>query len=923
MGSFLGPSNKGNATVLTEYTQVDVQTSAQGLPIPIGWGTFRVAANLIDTGFFNAIPLNSSGKGGGGKGGAIGKGSGAVTQYDYQAMVVMALCEGPIQGLGNVYVNQSVFLYGSGLPPSVTSIPDVVFSGQIDQAAWGFLLANEPSHALSYSQTAYVADSALDMGAAPVIPDIGWEVIGRFTNTMPDFPKDANPADIINDLLTNPQYNVGFGPSVGTTGSFIDGNSWTIYKSYCQAQGILLSPVLDTQEQLGTILKRWADLTNTWMFWSSGVLKFVPLGDTSITAYGGVYTVDSTPIFNLGYADVIFEKGQPPFTITRVDPADAYNYLRLEIRPRDYYYDAFPVEFKDQDLVDKFGQLNAPTVEAHDICDPLFGAVAVQLLGQRYAYIRNTWSFKVGWELGCVLEPGDLITVSDPHIGTLEPVRIRQLDEDDKGNWAVIAEEFPGGITGAIGTGTAIGTQIQPIGNPTLISQFNEAGNINPPAIFEPQSTFTGGVAQIWLSASGGANWGGANVFLSFDNVSFHLIGSLYNPARQGMLTAPLALHSDPDTIDTLSVDLSESLGNLSGDVSTSDADLDRTLCFITDQFTTDCPSTGELLSYGTSTAVGPYAFNLTYLRRGQVGTTPSSWIVGDFFTRLDIGQTLNAARSLSLLTYDLPIAYISMTLYIKFQSFNRYGNLLQDISEVVTYTYTPNGNGHGGGGGGKPTMPTGLSATPEIGGVLLSWNANPASDNLIFYKIYRASGLSASFSSANVITTTTSLGWVDTGLAAGSQWTYFLVATNAVGDSVPTAGVNATVLSTVQNAWYQVFSVGGKFTDLILDTWDNNYEIFDVQVPVDIIFGANFGGSPTPGCEIAPSANVTLTFQTIHAGVATTVGTLSIVSTSTTGSYSVAGGFTLPSGDRLRCYAPSAVDSTISGFFGTIVGSR
>ena len=48
--------------------------------------------------------------------------------------------------------------------------------------------------------------------------------------------------------------------------------------------GIAFSPVLDTQEQVSQILDRWAQLSNTWIFWSGGSLKFVPLGDSRVGA---------------------------------------------------------------------------------------------------------------------------------------------------------------------------------------------------------------------------------------------------------------------------------------------------------------------------------------------------------------------------------------------------------------------------------------------------------------------------------------------------------------------------------------------------------------------------------------------------------------------------------------------------------------
>ena len=121
---------------------------------------------------------------------------------------------------------------------------------------------------------------------------------------------------------------------------------------------------------------------------------------------------------------------------------------------------------------------------------------------------------------------------------------------------------------------------------------------------------------------------------------------------------------------------------------------------------------------------------------------------------------------------------------------------------------------------------------------------------------------------------------------------------------------------------WFLPFSVGGTFSVLGLDPWDSHYEIFDFEMPVAVAFPANFATSPTPGCEVAPVATVTLTFQTIHAGTPTTVGTMTIAGGATTGAYSVSSGFTVPKGDRLRCYALSTVDTTIAGLFGTIIGT-
>ena len=786
---------KKNATLITQYTQLDVQTSAQGLALPIGWGRFAIAGNLIEAGNFQAIPQKGGGgkKGsGGGKGGGGGKGAGkggAVTSYDYKVDVILALCEGPIQGIANVFINQAELTFPTGL----STVPNTFLPGNAFDSPWPFL-SNE-----SYAYTAIVVNHNLDLGSTPVLPNYRFEVLGKFWGTIPSNGEDANPAQIINDLLTNPQYGIGFGPGVGATGSFIDATSWTLYQTYCQAQGLLLSPVLDTQEQISQIIQRWADLTNTWIFWSGGLLKFVPLGDSTVTDGFVTYTPNNTPIVDLTYDDFVFEKGQQPVTVTIVDPADRPNTLKLEVRYRSGFYNAYPVEWKDQSLVDQYGQINAPVAPAHDICNPSIGAIAAQLIGQRAAYIARTYGFKLPWKWFW-LEPGDIVTITDPHIGAvLWPVRIRQLDEDQKGFWTVTAEEFPAGL--GQGAGNATGTQpTQPGFTGTIVNQFGDPGNVNPPAVIEPQSTFTNGVAQLWIAASGGVNWGGANVFISFDGTTYNPIGPILNPARQGVLTASLPNHTDPDTVDTLSVNLTVSQGTFSGNATTADADADRTLCLITAPYSGSppiIPCNGELISYGATNLTGQFQYNLTYLRRGQVGTTPAAWSAGSFFSRIDFSPQ-SGGLSPTLLVYDLPAQYVNKTVYLKFCSFNRFGGAAQDISNVVAYQYTPCGSGHGTGGGGLPAAPTGLTATGQVGAISLTWSANAAADNVTGYNVYRASGLSGTFGSATKIASAgTATTYTDTPLASNSNWTYFVTAVNAVGESGPSNAASATVLAT------------------------------------------------------------------------------------------------------------------------------
>src|SRR5690348_16678257 len=86
-----------------------------------------------------------------------------------------------------------------------------------------------------------------------------------------------------------------------------------------------------------------------------------------------------------------------------------------------------------------------------------------------------------------------------------------------------------------------------------------DPGDSNPPIIFEPPAALSGGDLEVWLIASGGTNWGGCQVWVSRDGSTYAMAGTLYRGGRQGVLTATLPSHADPDTTGTLSVNLSES----------------------------------------------------------------------------------------------------------------------------------------------------------------------------------------------------------------------------------------------------------------------------------------------------------------------------------------------------------------------------
>jgi hypothetical protein len=386
-----------------------------------------------------------------------------------------------------------------------------------------------------------------------------------------------------------------------------------------------------------------------------------------------------------------------------------------------------------------------------------------------------------------------------------------------------------------------------------------DPGPVNPPAIFEPSTALLNASSpQVWVAASGGPEFGGCIVSISFDGTNYTYIGTITSDAFQGVLTANLASASGLDTTNTLAIDLTEGEGIFPTAATNADATNLRTLCYLCAAFgsalftgsisgttlsvsavasgtiaigdsvfgpgvaagtiiesgsgstwtvnnsqtvasapmsamgaAATCPGNGELLAYGAVSATGTYTNNLTYLERGAYGTTGGAHAAGDFFSRIDLGEVNKAPNS--VIAWTLPTQYIGATLYLKFQSFNTFGNALEDIADVTEYSYTPSGQGYGGGTGGVPTTPTGMAATVYEYTVGLSWNANPAGDNVLYYVVQRQLHTLGSWAN---IARAQAMQYNDSGGLSNTEYDYRVYAVNAVGGGPTSSVVTVTTNS-------------------------------------------------------------------------------------------------------------------------------
>jgi hypothetical protein len=260
-------AKKSNVVASLRY-----QTSQKGSVIPLVYGTARLAVNLLDYQNFQ----QNNGKGSkGGKGGVTGGGSGKTGSgsTNYTVDFAAGICQGPIQNYGLLWYNKAVTTLVGGTGISFSAL------GADGQATDSYWTANYSNNAINYSGTAFFTGDGYQLGASPALPNFNVEVVGIAAGeTSPSGSFDANPADIVTDVLTNSRYGAGF-PAVNldSSGSIAD------YRAYCNAAGFMLAPVYDQQQPCSQMLAELAALTNSEVVWSAGLLKIIPRGDTALS----------------------------------------------------------------------------------------------------------------------------------------------------------------------------------------------------------------------------------------------------------------------------------------------------------------------------------------------------------------------------------------------------------------------------------------------------------------------------------------------------------------------------------------------------------------------------------------------------------------------------------------------------------------
>jgi hypothetical protein len=657
----MGGKNTTISTTEQRLTGVALQSSAYGIPIPLVYGTQRVTGNLIWFGDFVATPHTTSSKSG-------GKGGSSTTQtsttYTYSATAIIGLCEGPVNNVSYCWADKDLHDEAWVDANFYASI------GSNESPLWGYMTTNHPTEDIPYSLTAYVGGIAINLPNAQM-PNHSFEVLVGMASQYDPASKDWLFGDVVMDFLQSPYHGAGFVISDGFGGSTAIPIDTTDANLFWIASGMFVSPIFTEQQPARQHLEDVFRGLNAAPVWSDETLKIICFCDVDVTGNGVTYTAPTTPEYNLTVTDFLTPSGnidpdgnvtpEDPILMTRKAPADMYNHVQVEYLDRASDYNISIMDAKDQSSIENIGERTMDPIKCHYITTSTVARLAAQYILQRQLYIINTYEFYLGLSF-CLLEPGDLVTITDANMGLSAcPVRIIDIEESADGILKIIAEDWTG-LAGSAETFTPPAT-----GGGYTPNTAVDPGDANAPVIFEPPTMASGGVRQLWMATSGGVNWGSANVWVSTDGTAYQMIGQAY-PGNHGALTDILptsATHEDD--ANTLSIDTLVSLGYV---LEATEADKDNlvSLCYVD----------GEMLSYWHSALTGSHAYDITYMLRGAYGTTIGAHASASDFVKIDGGT----------FKFSIPGNIYGETIYIKLQSVNVSGNSAQDLSGLTAYPF-------------------------------------------------------------------------------------------------------------------------------------------------------------------------------------------------------------------------------------------
>ncbi len=625
-------------TVADKIAAFQSTTCDFGTPLPICYGTCKRAPNLINFQDFTPKAIAHTQK--------TGKDSSSTTiNYQYYVYAELALCEGVIDGINKIWIGDEEYnsLAALNAKASNQGAPLSLNPGNNSNPTT-YMATKHPDIAVGYANMAYLYGYIFLGENSASIPSYQFEIAGLL-RASGDYV-DANPADVIIDLLTR----VGYG-------SYIDADSFEDFRSYCRGFDLLISTpqkAFTQQKKCQEVVKELLNLTNAYMFWSVDRFKIVPRDDRK----RGSWNPNTTIRYSLTPDEMMPQDGGACVLFERKDSSAVFNRFGVAFTNRENNYEEETVFFEDTADI----ALRGPKTANDFPGQWLHTAERAVKVAEMQARINRTenirYKFKVSWEFG-LLEPGDLITLTDPVVGLDHQLAmVDSVDEDSSTLLSITAVRREASAQDL--------TYDIPARTYNIVTYSADPGDVRPPLmIIPPEDLITSSSGLEVLIALQGDNvdWGGCDVYASTKDGAYTYYGKQNRSSNFGYI---LGAVSAADTSIDVHFTNVNTVSILEGSAQ------DAADCL------TDFWVNGECMAYTGSTLIGPNEYRLTGLIRGKYGTTAAAHSVNDGFALLDG----------SLFCIQITRQFLGRTLYLKFPSFNTFGNSGQDINDLNYYNH-------------------------------------------------------------------------------------------------------------------------------------------------------------------------------------------------------------------------------------------
>lgn len=290
MGSWLTGNSQSQNDPTPPATALRLQTSVQGRPVTILWGTQRVAANLIWQGAFTATQVIVGSVGSNNFIDHIFSKAQPIFQTDYSVSCVFGIGHGTLAVNGffnpagtSMLTNRA---WNGTTAISIAALGFTIFDGSFAQNPWPYLVSAFSADAFSYRGTGLAVQANFNLGTSPDMPVLNWEAQNYIANYGPT-GQDADAADVALDVVSNPIYGINF-PFFRMDQALDD------FFAYSIATGMVVSPIITEQISGQSFLADLFEALNSTPRWSSGRLSVVPWGDSAEIA-GTIDSVTAQP----------------------------------------------------------------------------------------------------------------------------------------------------------------------------------------------------------------------------------------------------------------------------------------------------------------------------------------------------------------------------------------------------------------------------------------------------------------------------------------------------------------------------------------------------------------------------------------------------------------------------------------------------